>query len=123
MAYCKKIWSGGNVYRKARIYLDGSEQHFERIFLLSLLLRVRHYYRCLQLLYKVNVSISHQFHIVDLAQDISTATNTEHCCLVFQTWLEEETLCLHHSSHIIKTQGESPEETLLTNMDLSLLCT
>ena len=36
--------------RTAKLYLNGPEQHFKRIFLLRLLLRVRHYYRCLQLL-------------------------------------------------------------------------
>ena len=42
-----------NIYKSgitAKLYLNGPEQHFKRIFLLSLLLRVRHYYRCLQLL-------------------------------------------------------------------------
>ena len=33
---------------------------------------------------------------MNLAQDITTAANTEDCCLVLQTWFEEKTLCLNH---------------------------
>ena len=46
---------------------------------------------------KVSTRVSIGFHVVDLAQDITTGTNTEHCCLVFQTWFEEESLCLYNN--------------------------
>ena len=116
-----------NYKEEPRIYLNRPEQHFKGILLFRLLLRVRHYDRCLELLWnKISAQKINMTKIIDLAQHISTGANTEHCRLVLQTWFEKETFRLNwrrskkfHTKHLKVTWVSSAPKRSSLDADSS----